>query len=63
MSSMDFLDKLLEGVAVEWRALGEVTSPTSNIRWRDAEQRCRRVIGRDCACVQGICLAAHLLIC
>lgn len=26
MSSVDFLDKLLDGEAVEWRALGEVTN-------------------------------------
>ena len=43
MSGVDFLEKLLDGVAVEWRALGEITLPTSNIRWRDAE-RCYRYI-------------------
>lgn len=43
MSSVDFLDKLLDGVTVEWRALGEVTLPTSNIRWRDAERAYRYI--------------------
>lgn len=43
MSNMDFLDKLLDGVAVEWRALGEITLPTSNIRWRDAKRSYRYI--------------------
>lgn len=43
MSGADFLDKLLDGVTVEWRALGEVTLPTSNIRWRDAERAYRYI--------------------
>ena len=43
MSSANFLEKLLHGVAVEWRALGEVTLPTSNIRWRDAERAYRYI--------------------
>ncbi len=43
MSSVDFLDKLLDGVAVEWRALGEITLPTSNIRWRDTERSYRYI--------------------
>ena len=43
MSDLGFLEMLLDGVAVEWRALGEITLPTSNIRWRDAE-RCYRYI-------------------
>jgi type I restriction enzyme S subunit len=38
MSSVNFLEKLLNGVAVEWKALGEVTLPTSNIKWRDANR-------------------------
>lgn len=43
MSSMDFLEKLLDGVAVEWRELGEVTLTTSNIRWRDTERAYRYI--------------------
>lgn len=43
MSSGDFLDKLLDGEAVEWKALGEVTLPTTNIRWRDADRAYRYI--------------------
>ncbi|SAK40684.1 type I restriction enzyme specificity protein [Caballeronia fortuita] len=43
MSSVSFLDRLLDGVAVEWKALGEVTLPTSNIRWRDASRTYRYI--------------------
>ncbi len=32
---MSFLDKLLDGVGVEWRAFGELTLPTNKIKWRD----------------------------
>jgi type I restriction enzyme S subunit len=32
---MSYLDKLLEGVEVEWKALGDITLPTNNIRWKD----------------------------
>jgi type I restriction enzyme, S subunit len=35
MSGVNFLEKLLDGVAVEWRSLAEVTLPTQNIKWRD----------------------------
>lgn len=38
MSTQGFMDKLLDGVAVEWKTLGQVTLPTSNIRWRDANR-------------------------
>lgn len=38
MSTQGFMDKLLDGVAVEWKTLGQVTLPTSNIRWRDADR-------------------------
>ena len=43
MSELTFLKKLLDGVAVEWKALGEVTLPTSNIKWRDAERTYRYI--------------------
>ncbi|MGC9206891.1 restriction endonuclease subunit S [Acidithiobacillus sp.] len=43
MSSGNFLDKLLDGEAVEWKALGEVTLPTTNIRWRDADRAYRYI--------------------
>ena len=36
MSEIAFLEKLLDGVEVEWKPLGEVTQRTSNIKWRDA---------------------------
>lgn len=39
MRGSDFVERLLDGVAVEWKALGEVTLPTSNIRWKDAGQK------------------------
>lgn len=38
MSGVNFLGKLLDGVAVEWKALVEVTLPTTNIKWRDANR-------------------------
>lgn len=43
MSRVSFLEKLLDGSAVEWRTLGEVTLPTSNIRWRDADRTYRYI--------------------
>ena len=36
MNELSFMEKLLDGVEVEWKALGEVTQRTSNIKWRDA---------------------------
>jgi type I restriction enzyme S subunit len=38
MSSADFLEKLLDGVAAEWRTLGELTLPTSNIKWKEVNR-------------------------
>ena len=35
---MSFVDKLLDGVDVEWRALKELTLPTANIRWQETEE-------------------------
>ena len=38
MNSGNYLDKLLDDVGVGWKALGELTLPTSNIKWREAER-------------------------
>ncbi|MGF2226467.1 MULTISPECIES: hypothetical protein [unclassified Brucella] len=43
MSGLNYLDKLLDGVAVEWKALGDVTLPTSNIKWRNADRTYRYI--------------------
>jgi type I restriction enzyme, S subunit len=43
MSHKNFMEKLLGGVEVEWKALREVTLPTSNIRWRDVERTYRYI--------------------
>jgi len=43
MSAVHFLDKLLDGVVVEWKALGEVTLPTKNIKWRDTNRAYRYI--------------------
>jgi len=43
MSGVSFLEKLLDGVAVEWKTLGEVTLPTTNIKWRDANRTYRYI--------------------
>ncbi|MCW2312904.1 restriction endonuclease subunit S [Rhodoferax antarcticus] len=40
---MNFLEKLLDGVAVEWKTLGDVTLPTSNIKWRDTSRSYRYI--------------------
>lgn len=43
MSGGNFLDKLLDRVDVEWKALGELTLPTTNIKWRDANRTYRYI--------------------
>lgn len=43
MSSMNFLDKMLDGGGMEWKPLGELTLPTSNIKWRDANRTYRYI--------------------
>ena len=43
MTSVDFLGELLHGISVEWKALVEITLPTSNIKWRDAERSYRYI--------------------
>ena len=35
---MNFLERLLDGVAVEWKALRDVVLPTSNIKWKDTDR-------------------------
>lgn len=40
---LPFLDKLLQGKEVEWKALGDVVLPTSNIRWRDTNKSYRYI--------------------
>lgn len=43
MSGVNVLEKLLDGVAVEWTALGELTLPTTNIKWRNANRTYRYI--------------------
>ena len=43
MSGVNLLEKLLDGVAVEWTALGELTLPTANIKWRNANRTYRYI--------------------
>lgn len=43
MSRVDFFERLLDGVAVEWKKLSDVTQPTTNIKWRDASQAYRYI--------------------
>lgn len=38
MSGVNFLEKLLDGVAAEWSTLGELTLPTSNIKWKEVNR-------------------------
>lgn len=40
---MSYIDRLLEGADVEWKKLGEVTSTTNNIRWRDDDNTYRYI--------------------
>ncbi|MBU2984754.1 restriction endonuclease subunit S [Saccharophagus degradans] len=43
MSDVSFMEKLLDGVEVEWKPLGEITLRTSNIKWRDATRNYRYI--------------------
>lgn len=43
MSGVNLLEKLLDGVAVEWTALGELTLPTTNIKWRNVNRTYRYI--------------------
>jgi type I restriction enzyme S subunit len=38
MSGLIFLERLLDGAAVEWKPLGEVVLPTSNIKWKNTDR-------------------------
>lgn len=35
MSTLDFIDNLLDGAEVKWEALGKVTSATKNVKWQE----------------------------
>lgn len=41
--NQNVMEKLLDGVAVEWKSLGKVTLPTANIRWRDTDSAYRYI--------------------
>lgn len=43
MNEMAFIEKLLDGAEVKWKALGEVTLPTNNIKWRDTSETYRYI--------------------
>jgi type I restriction enzyme, S subunit len=43
MSELSFMEKLLDGVEVEWKPLDEITLRTSNIKWRDATRNYRYI--------------------
>ncbi|EBZ7423920.1 restriction endonuclease subunit S [Salmonella enterica subsp. enterica serovar Bonariensis] len=43
MSALSYLEKLLDGVDVQWKTIGEVISRTSNIKWREATRSYRYV--------------------
>jgi len=43
VSDLGFLERLLDGSAVEWKSLGAVTLPTSNIRWREVDSSRRYI--------------------
>ncbi|MEK5133095.1 restriction endonuclease subunit S [Bacillus sp. FSL W8-0645] len=43
MIKPNYIEKLLDEVEVEWKALGEVTLPTSNIKWRETKDTYRYI--------------------
>lgn len=43
MSELSYLDKLLDGVDLQWKTIGEVSSRTSNIKWREATRSYRYI--------------------
>lgn len=43
MMKPNYMDKLLDGVEVEWKTLRDVTLPTSNIRWSDTKDTYRYI--------------------
>ena len=38
MSDMNFLERLLDGAAVEWKPLRDVVLPTNNIKWKSTNR-------------------------
>lgn len=43
MSSVNFMEKLLDGVEVDWKPIGELIFPTSNIKWREVNRTYRYI--------------------
>ena len=43
MSQLSYMEKLLDGVEIEWKTLADVTLPTSNIKWRDIDHTHRYI--------------------
>jgi len=43
MSELSYMEKLLDGVEVEWRTIGEVSLRTSNIKWREVTRSYRYI--------------------
>lgn len=43
MSDLGYLERLLDGAAVKWVPLGEMTLPTSNIKWREVDDARRYI--------------------
>ena len=43
MSNLGFLEKLLDGAAVDWVPIAMVTLPTSNIKWREVDGTVRYI--------------------
>lgn len=35
---MNFLEKLLDGIVIEWKPISEITLRTNNIKWREANR-------------------------
>lgn len=43
MSELSYLEKLLGGVEVKWKTIGEISLRTSNIKWRDSTRSYRYI--------------------
>ncbi len=43
MREVRFMEKLLDGVAANWKSIGELTLLTSNIKWREADRTYRYI--------------------
>ncbi len=48
MSKLNALEKLLDGAEVVWKTFGEITLPTSNIKWRDTNRTYRYIDLTSC---------------